>query len=80
MIEGEYGIGKPDERVFRHALDQLGIDPSEAWMVGDRLEHDIGGAQSVGIYAIWVDWRGEGLPKSSDVQPDRIIRTLSELL
>ena len=80
LIEGELGIGKPDERLFRHALDQLKVDPSEVWMVGDRLEHDIGGAQSVGIYAIWVDWRGEGLPKSSDVQPDRIIRTLSELL
>lgn len=80
LIEGEFGIGKPDERFFKHALDQLEVDPSEAWMVGDRLEHDIGGATSVGIYAIWVDWRGEGLPKSSDVQPDRTIHTLSELL
>lgn len=80
LIEGEFGIGKPDERFFKHALDQLEVDPSEAWMVGDRLEHDIGGATSAGIYAIWVDWRGEGLPKSSDVQPDRIIHTLSELL
>lgn len=80
LIEGELGIGKPDERLFRHALDQLEADPSEVWMVGDRLEDDIGGAQSVGIYAIWVDWRGGGLPKSSDVQPDRIIRTLLELL
>ena len=80
LIEGEFGIGKPDKRLFKHALDQLKVDPSEVWMVGDRLEHDIGGAQSIGIYAIWIDWRGEGLPKSSDVQPDRIIRTLSELL
>jgi putative hydrolase of the HAD superfamily len=80
LIEGEYGIGKPDKRVFKHTLDQLGVDPSEAWMVGDRLEYDISGAQRVGIYTIWVDWRGKGLPKSSDVQPDRIIRTLAELV
>jgi len=49
-------------------------------MVGDRLETDVRPAQKVGIYAIWVDWRGEGLPGSSAIQPDRIIRRLSELL
>jgi len=80
FIEGELGIGKPDERFFRHALERLGVDPSEAWMVGDRLEHDVKPAQKLGIYAIWVDWRGEGLPESSTVQPDRIIQKLSELL
>ena len=74
-------MGKPDERVFRHALELLEVvDPSKTWMVGDRLEHDIKPAQKLGIYAIWVDWRGEGLPESSTVQPDRIIRRLSELL
>lgn len=81
LIEGELGMGKPDEQVFRHALRLLGVvDPSKAWMVGDRLETDVRPAQKLGIYAIWVDWRGEGLPESSTVQPDRIIRRLSELL
>ncbi len=81
LIEGEQGLGKPDERVFRHALRLLGVvDPSKAWMVGDRLETDVRPAQKLGIYAIWVDWRGEGLPERSTVQPDRIIRSLSELL
>ena len=80
LIEGEFGIGKPDERFFWHILNQLNTVPSEAWMVGDRLDQDIGGAQSLGIYAIWVDWKGEGLPASSTIQPDRIIHTLSELL
>ena len=81
FIEGELGMGKPDERLFRHVLGRLGVvDPSEAWMVGDRLEHDVKPARKLGIYAIWVDWRREGLPESSTVQPDRIIRKLSELL
>ncbi len=81
LIEGELGMGKPDEQVFRRALELLGVvDPSRAWMVGDRLETDVRPAQKLGIYAIWVDWRGEGLPESSTVQPDRTIRSLSELL
>ena len=81
LIEGELGMGKPDEQIFRHALELLGVvHPSETWMVGDRLEMDVRPAQKLGIYAIWVDWRGDGLPESSPVQPDRIIRRLSELL
>lgn len=78
-IEGEFGYGKPDERVFQHTLEQLGITSKEAWMIGDDLERDVAGAQRLGIYGIWVDWRSEGLPESTTVQPDRIVRTLSEL-
>ena len=79
LIEGEFGLGKPDERVFRHVLSRLNVAPREAWMVGDDLERDVAGAQKVGLLAIWVDWQGGGLPESSPVVPDRIIRTLSEL-
>ncbi len=79
QIEGELGIGKPDERAFRHALSALGAEPAEAWMVGDNLEFDIRGAQQVGIYAVWVDTQGRGLPDGTTVRPDCIIRSLSDL-
>jgi len=49
VIEGEFGAGKPEERVFRHALDQLGAAAAETWMVGDRLEWEIAPAQRVGM-------------------------------
>ena len=80
IIEGEFGVGKPDKRVFLHALGKLRVSPEKAWMVGDNLEWDVAGAQKAGIFAIWVDWRGEGLPELSTVEPDRIIRNISELL
>lgn len=80
QIEGEFGIGKPDARVFQHALDALGVAPADAWMVGDNLEYDIRGAQRVGIYAVWVDTPGNGLPADAGVRPDRIIRSLSDLV
>ena len=79
VIEGEFGAGKPDPRVFHFALEKLGSTPAEAWMVGDNLEYDIAGAQGVGIHAIWVDTDGAGLPDSSSVRPDRIIGSLAEL-
>jgi len=49
-------------------------------MVGDNLEHDIAGAQRVGIYGVWVDARGEGPPQGAATRPDRIIAALAELL
>lgn len=79
LIEEELGFGKPDKRVFLHALEKLDVTPLEAWMVGDDLERDIEGAKKVGIFGVWVDWRGAGLPKSAAVSPDKIISTISDL-
>ncbi|MDE2668532.1 MAG: HAD family hydrolase [Chloroflexota bacterium] len=80
QIEGEFGAGKPEAGAFRNALAALGVEPAEAWMVGDNLEADILGAQRVGVHAIWVDPDGAGVPDGTRVRPDRIIGTLSDLL
>jgi putative hydrolase of the HAD superfamily len=80
QIEGEHGFGKPEERAYLHAMDALGVTASDTWMVGDNLEWEIVAPQRLGIYAIWMDVHGEGLPPGSTVKPDRIIRSLSELL
>ena len=80
LIEGEFGVGKPDERVYRHALERLGARTEEAWMVGDNLEWEVAAPQRIGIFAIWMDSRGRGLPESTNIRPDRIISTLPELL
>jgi len=80
QIEGEFGHGKPDPRAYRHALAQIGAEASEAWMVGDNLEWEVAAPQRLGITGVWHDWRGRGLPKGSRVRPDRIIRSLPELL
>jgi putative hydrolase of the HAD superfamily len=79
LIEGEFGAGKPDEAVYRHALQALGTTPSEALMVGDHLEFDVGAPQRLGLTGVWMDRGGLGLPQGSAVQPHRIIRSLEEL-
>jgi len=80
QIEGEHGFGKPEEQAYRHALQSLGVAAHEAWMVGDNLEWEVVAPQRLGIYAIWYDGYGVGLPPGSPIRPDRIIRTLPELL
>ena len=44
QIKGEFGIGKPDKRAFRNALDDLSVRPAETWMIGENLITDIRGA------------------------------------
>lgn len=74
------GVGKPDLRVFRIALEKLGLRADEVWMVGDNLVWDIEAPQKVGIYSIWNDFRKKGLPKDSTIVPNRIINSITELL
>jgi len=80
QIEGEHGFGKPEERAYLHAMDALGVTAADTWMIGDNLEWEVVVPQKLGIYAIWMDVHGEGLPPGSTVKPDRIIRSLAELL
>jgi putative hydrolase of the HAD superfamily len=80
VVEGEFGAGKPHERVYVYVLDQLNVKAEEAWMIGDNLEWDVSAPQRLGIFGIWLDFAGQGLPETSPVCPDRIVRSLSELV
>ncbi len=80
LIEGECGYGKPDIRIYTDALRLLNATPKDAWMIGDNLEWEVAVPQKLGIYCVWNDSRGMGLPEDSDIRPDRIIRYLPELL
>lgn len=80
QIEGEHGFGKPEERAYLHAMEALGVTAPETWMIGDNLEWEVVAPQRLGIFAIWIDVHGDGLPADSTIKPDRIIRSLTELL
>ena len=79
LIEEEFGVGKPDRRVYMHALDKLDTQPANAWMVGDNLEWEVKAPQRLGMAGIWVDTKGAGLPDDTHVRPDRIVRSIIEL-
>jgi putative hydrolase of the HAD superfamily len=80
QIEGEHGFGKPEERAYIHAMERLGIDAADTWIVGDNLEWEVEAPQRLGIHTIWYDGYGTGLPPDCRIRPDRIIRSLTELL
>jgi putative hydrolase of the HAD superfamily len=52
LLSDEIGIAKPDERIFKMALDDLGLPPERVAMLGDRLDLDIEPSRRLGILAI----------------------------
>ena len=77
-VEGEVGIGKPQPAAFVGGLAALGASGEPAAMIGDDLQADVAGAQRAGLTAVWVDHRGRG--PGPVVRPDRVVRSLAELL
>jgi putative hydrolase of the HAD superfamily len=61
-------------------MSVLGAEPHETWIVGDHLEWEVAAPQRLGLHAVWCDGFGRGLPPGSAVKPDRIIRSLLELV
>lgn len=49
------GVAKPEPGIFELALDELGIEPSEALYIGDMYYNDVWGANRAGVGAVHLD-------------------------
>jgi HAD superfamily hydrolase (TIGR01549 family) len=54
LLSCEVGISKPDEGIFREALDAVICRPEDAVMIGDRLDADIAPALRLGLWTLRV--------------------------
>jgi putative hydrolase of the HAD superfamily len=72
------GFFKPDVRIFKEALHQLGVVPGDAVMVGDSLDKDCAPARSLGLKTIWVRDPG-AQARGDEAMADYRISTLDEL-
>jgi HAD superfamily hydrolase (TIGR01458 family) len=74
-------LGKPSAAYFQAALDALDADAQRAWMVGDDIESDIGGAQAHGLQTVLVrtgKFRPDAVERAH-VQPDGIVSSIAFL-
>src|SRR5262249_41872464 len=77
LISGELGVAKPHCAIFRMACRFLGVRPSQAVHVGDRLHTDAQGAGDAGLHGVWLDRSGCGtLPQEAGLS---VIERLAEL-
>ncbi len=69
---------KPDELIFRRALDRMGVDPRRTLHVGDSLHSDVSGAAKLGITTVWLCRDGRIFDVGT-ASADHTIASLSEL-
>ena len=75
-------IGKPQRAMFEAVLRQLGTQPAETLMIGDRIGTDIQGAQALGFKTalVMTGVETKASLKASAVQPDCVFEGLPELV
>lgn len=78
VISGEVNQRKPSPKIFERALKALDVDASRTVFVGDMLDLDIMGPKAVGMKTVLIERKP--LNEDIDVKPDRIIKSLPELL
>jgi HAD superfamily hydrolase (TIGR01509 family) len=75
---GDVGYFKPHAAPFEHAMQGLGVEASEAMMVGDSAEADVRGAKTLGMPTAWKLNGRYGLPECREA--DFAVHDLCELL
>jgi putative hydrolase of the HAD superfamily len=84
IVDTEFGLPKPDARIFAHAAATVGLPARQLLFVGNSLEADIAGANAAGWASVWMRGDGSeiGAPRRGRraPRPDYAITHLSELL
>jgi HAD superfamily hydrolase (TIGR01509 family) len=71
IIDSHYvGFEKPDQRLFKHALDISGADPAYTLHIGDLYHVDVIGAWSAGVHALLLDPYGDWADVDCTRMPD----------
>ncbi len=70
-------VAKPDPRIYRIALERLGLEPAGVVMVGDNFERDVRAAKQVGMWTVWLRRNG-GAPPEQGIA-DLVVSRLSEI-
>ena len=76
VISEEIGVAKPDPRIFRPALEKLGVAAADVLYVGDSVTSDMAAARNAGMDFCWINPRGAPLPEGH--APVYIITAISE--
>jgi YjjG family noncanonical pyrimidine nucleotidase len=62
VISEEVGIAKPDPRIFRPALEKLGVAAADVLYVGDSVTSDMAAARNAGMDFCWLNPGGAPVP------------------
>ncbi len=69
---------KPDPLMLTQILDELGLEPEQAVMIGDSI-HDMGMAAALAMPRIGVTWGVHDRARLAQYEPVAIVDTMAEL-
>ena len=72
LASSDYGVRKPDVRLFRVALGRAGLPPEKVWYCGNDEVKDVGGAKAAGMFAVHYLGHMEGDRKELPLEPARL--------
>ncbi len=78
VFSQDYGVEKPDPKLFNIAIEKSGCTKNQLLHVGDSLETDVMGAVKTGIKYVWLNRRH--VKNDLGLRIDYEIASLSELL
>lgn len=73
----EFGVGKPDPRIFHAAAGAVDVTPEQVLHVGDDPTLDALGALNAGMQAVWLNRSDTMWPH--ELEPQLVLGTLTEL-
>ena len=77
IVSGDYGINKPDDRIFEIMKEKLQLPNDSLYYIGDSIENDVVGANNAGWKSIWINRYKQKLPKEVDIY--KIVENNNEL-
>ena len=75
ILSREDAAPKPDPQPLRLACERLGVEPRDAWMVGDG-QYDIEAGLAAGITTVWIS---HGRDRTFTAKPSNVVENLCEL-
>lgn len=67
IVSGDYGINKPDDRIFEIMKEKLQLPNDSLYYIGDSIENDVVGANNAGWKSIWINRYKQKSPKEVDI-------------
>lgn len=77
VLAQDYGVQKPDPRLFEIAIGHAGCAKRQFLHVGDSFQNDIIGAKRAGVRSVWLNRQRQD--NETGQQPDFEISSLREL-
>ena len=74
LVSSEYGVRKPDKKIFEYTAKQLDLKTEECSYVGDNYKIDILGSRNAGMLPVFIS-------RNNEIHEDVLcIQTIKELL